>query len=73
MPAKRTVLDRPRRRTFSGETLALFCELDATLARDRERQDFKDKEHELARLLDLVSEYWTTNSVCPGSAPVRQN
>jgi hypothetical protein len=63
MPTKRTILDRPRRPTFSRETLALFIELDATPARSRNSEDFKTKERQLARQLDLIDEWWTTNTV----------
>jgi hypothetical protein len=58
MPTKRTILDRPRRPpTFTDEILALFRELDATPKRNRESDDFKAKERELMKALDLANEW----------------
>jgi hypothetical protein len=48
---------------FTPEILRLFSELENTPRRQRDSKAFKDGEHELARKLDLVSEYWTVNSV----------
>lgn len=62
MPVKLRV-PKDRRPSFAPAALALFAELDRVPARRRHGQDFKDKGHELARLLGLVDEYWTINSV----------
>jgi hypothetical protein len=60
-----------RNRPFSNQTLTLFAELERTPRRNRNAQVFKDKERELARMLNLVSEWWTGNSVLDdSSAPV---
>ena len=67
MPVKARVA-KGRHPTFSAETIALFVELDAAPARGRHSQAFKAKERELARQLDLASEYWTINSVLDRSA-----
>jgi hypothetical protein len=48
---------------FTAETVALFRELNSTPARHRHRAEFKAREKELALMLDLTAEYWTTNSV----------
>ena len=62
MPTNRNPLERERRRlSFDAETLALFVHLDGMKARNSEA--FKAGDHDLARRLDLVSEYWTGNSV----------
>jgi hypothetical protein len=63
MPTNRTIIDRARRATITPEALALFIELEQTPARQRGGQDFQDKAHQLMRWLDLVSEFWTMNSV----------
>jgi hypothetical protein len=68
LPTKRTVIDRPRRRVFSAETLALFQELEAVPLRRRSGEDLRDQERELAEKLDLADEFWTTNSVLDRSA-----
>jgi hypothetical protein len=51
------------RKQFSAETVGLFRELNSAPARHRHRLEFKAQEKELARMLDLTAEYWTTNSV----------
>jgi hypothetical protein len=53
---------------IGGEALDLFIELEAVPMRRRGTQGFKDGERRLAGLLDLVSEYWTVNSVLDRSA-----
>jgi hypothetical protein len=61
--SKRTVLQRGRRATiFSREALALFATLERRS--DRRSEAYKAKERELARLLGLVDEWWSGNSVC---------
>jgi len=61
---KRTPIGRPSRQPLiSNEALALFVELERTPRRQRDSKAFKDGEHQLARMLGLVSEYWTMNSV----------
>jgi hypothetical protein len=45
------------------DVVALFAELEQTPARKRRGDQFKAVEHELARKLNLVSEWWTCNSV----------
>jgi hypothetical protein len=64
MPTKRTVIDRPRRRVFSAEVLALFVELD----RLRLTNPYADSPRELAGKLDLMDEYWSGNSVLDRTA-----
>ena len=54
---------KERRPRFSAEALALFVELERVPPRRRHRQDFRDKTHELARLLGLVDEWWGGNCV----------
>ena len=63
MPTNRTPMRRSRRSSITPEIVAMFVELDRTPVRLRRHQDFKDQEHELMRRLDLVSEFWTMNSV----------
>jgi hypothetical protein len=55
-------------RRFSAEVLALFAALESVAPHNRANQTFKDAEHELARQLDLVSEWWTRNSVLDRSS-----
>jgi hypothetical protein len=62
MPVKSRVT-KDRRPTFSTEAIALFVELEAVPPQRRDSQTFKNQEHELARRLGLVSEWWTCNSV----------
>jgi len=57
-----------RNRPFSNQALILFAELERMPRRNRNAQLFKDKERELARMLNLVSEWWTCNSVLDDSA-----
>ena len=56
-----------RNRPFSNQALILFAELERMPRRNRNAQLFKDKERELARMLNLVSEWWTCNSVLDNS------
>ena len=66
---KRHPIHRPSRHPpVSDGALALFVELENTPHRRRGSKTFKDGEHKLARLLGLVSEYWTMNSVLDDSA-----
>ena len=58
MPTKRTIINRPRRPSFSDEALALFAELERVPTRDRKSDEFKAKDHQLARLLGLESEWF---------------
>jgi hypothetical protein len=62
MPAKLREA-KQRRPQFSREVLELFAELEAVPLRQKKSQTFKNAEHELARKLGLVDEYWTVNSV----------
>jgi hypothetical protein len=65
---KRHPLQRPRQRSLiSEEALRLFIELENTPRAQRGTKSFKDRQHELMRLLNLVPEYWTTNSVLDDS------
>jgi hypothetical protein len=52
-----------RRPLISNEALALFVELENTPRHRRGSKAFKDQEHQLARLLNLIPEWWTMNSV----------
>jgi hypothetical protein len=63
MPTNRTPIKRPWRPSFSPEAIRLFAELETAPARHRQRREFRDREHQLARLLGLTSEFWTGNSV----------
>jgi hypothetical protein len=63
MPTKREILNRPRRPRFTPQAIALFAELERVPMRRRDCQEFKDREHRLARFLGLTSEFWTGNSV----------
>jgi hypothetical protein len=61
MPTKR----KPRSRDwhpgrFNPQAIALFLELEHM---PQSKQKFRDKSHELARLLGLVSEWWTCQHV----------
>ena len=62
MPVKARVA-KDRRPSFSPDALALFAELEHTPARRRHTREFMDREHELARRLHLVDEWWGGNSV----------
>jgi hypothetical protein len=58
---RRTRISRQQHAPFSAEALRLFAELE----RDRPHPKvYNDREHELARLLNLVGEWWGGNSVC---------
>ena len=59
MPAK-TRVAKTRRRSFSPEAIALFLELERM---SRRNKTFRDKTHELARMLGLVYEWWNGNHV----------
>jgi hypothetical protein len=63
MPTKRTPISRPRLPTLTREAIALFAELEQVPMRRRDTRAFKERAHELARMLGLVSERWTINSV----------
>jgi hypothetical protein len=54
MPVKQRA-PKDRRPSFSTETLALFIELEHM---PRHSRTFKDGSHRLARLLNLVDEWW---------------
>jgi len=60
---------KERRPAFSREVLVLFAKLEAVPARRRRTQEFKDGEHQLARLLNLTDEFWTINSVLDRGQP----
>lgn len=62
MPVKLRVA-KERRPSFSPEALALFAELERVPAHRRHSREFKDKEHELARRLHLIDEFWSGNGV----------
>ena len=62
MPVKMRVA-KTRRPMFSDEVLGLFVKLEK-----RRPPLFSDEAHELARVLDLVPEFWTGNSVLDRSA-----
>lgn len=68
MPTNRTPISRPHRPSFSLQALELFAELESVPARARHGREFKDREHELARLLHLVTEWWTGNGVTDKSS-----
>jgi hypothetical protein len=57
MPAKRRIIDRPRRATFTPEVLQSFIALERTPMCDRRSDAFKDKDRELARRLGLEMEF----------------
>jgi hypothetical protein len=59
---------KERRYGLSPEALSLFAELEATPLQCQYREDYREREHELARLMGLVSEFWTGNSVLDRSA-----
>ena len=62
MSTKRVKLDRPRRGPPIGpEALALFIALDKVPLRRREDDDFRIRERELHRLLDLVGEWFCSS------------
>ena len=57
------------RRAFKPDVLRLFAELEAQYASMPRRDPaFSDESRELARRLDLISEWWTGNSVLDRSA-----
>jgi len=63
MPSNCKPIERPQRARISAEVLEFFLELERMPRRQRDSQVFKDGEHELARRLNLVSEFWSGNSV----------
>jgi hypothetical protein len=65
MPVKARAA-KDRRPLFDAETVALFVKLEGM--KSRNSQAFKDGEHELARRLDLVAEFWTGNSALDRSS-----
>jgi hypothetical protein len=60
MSTNRRTRSWPLKPQISPDALARFLELEHM---PRGHRNFKDKSHELARLLDLVSEWWTCNDV----------
>jgi hypothetical protein len=53
----------PSNQAFSREALELFARLDATPARQRNGDEFREGEKRLmCKLLDLVSEFWMMQS-----------
>jgi hypothetical protein len=58
MPAKRRIINRPRRATFRREVIELFRTLDATPLRDRKTDAFKRRDRELAGMLGLSGEWF---------------
>jgi hypothetical protein len=71
VPTNRTPITRRRLPAATAEAVELFRRLEGTPGRLRRQQRFKDDEHQLMRLLDLVPEFWTMNSVLDRSlAPV---
>jgi len=68
MPTNRTPIERPRQRqVLTAEAIRLFAALEQTPRSQRDSKAFKDGQHELMRLLGLVPEYWTMNSVLDDS------
>jgi hypothetical protein len=57
MPARLRAPKERRPPPFGPEVIALFRELDATPARARGHDDFKVRERELMRALDLADEW----------------
>jgi hypothetical protein len=53
----RTPINRTRTPVIDAETLALFVELNAVPKRRRDSQNFKDRDRQLARRLDLGGEW----------------
>jgi hypothetical protein len=68
VPTNRTPISRPHRPRFTNEALALLAELERVPAHRRRSRVFRDAEHELARQLHLVAEYWTGNNVTDKSS-----
>jgi hypothetical protein len=48
---------------ITDEALRLFVELEGVPKRKRDSRTFKNAEHQLARMLNLVGEYWSMCSV----------
>jgi hypothetical protein len=69
MPTKREIVDRPRRTSITPEVLSLFIELEHIPPRQRCREEFKLRQRQLMRLLDLVPQFWTMNSVLDRHGP----
>ena len=68
MPTNRTPIERPRQRqVLTAEAIRLFAAHEQTPRSQRDSKAFKDGQHELMRLLGLVPEYWTMNSVLDNS------
>jgi hypothetical protein len=64
MPTNRTPRERPRQRQLlTDAAIELFAELERTPQRQRGSKNFKNREHELARVLNLVPEWWSMCSV----------
>jgi hypothetical protein len=49
------------------KALELFIQIEATPQQKRGPKVYNDMEHELAKLLGLVPEWWNGNSVCDDS------
>jgi hypothetical protein len=62
VPTNRTPIDRTHRPALIPQAILLFVELERTPVRQR-GEAFREREHELARMLGLVAEYWSMNSV----------
>jgi hypothetical protein len=60
---KRVPLHRRRVPPVAPDALALFAQLEQTPRRQRSDRAFKDGEHELARRLNLIDEFWRGSSV----------
>jgi hypothetical protein len=58
MPAKRRIINRPRRAAFTLEVIELFRTLEATPPRDRKGDEFKRRDRHLARLLGIEHEWF---------------
>jgi hypothetical protein len=76
MPAKRRIINRPRRATFTPEVLEIFRTLEATPPRDRKGDEFKRRDRELARLLGIEHEWFcsvasVTDRARPNPLPTR--
>ena len=71
-PPHRTKVDGPRPLYWTTSVvpaLDLFRKLEPMRGAQRRGKAFKGGEHQLARLLGLVPEYWTCNSVLNRKGP----
>jgi len=62
-PIRKPLFHPVRAQVFTPEALALFLEIEATPQHKRGAKVYNDMEHRLARLLNLVPEWWGGNSV----------